>query len=161
MLPGISSNKGFGMIDAVMALCVLTLGVLSLISFYPLGWASARSSDLRSRASEIMHREFENDEALIMNPCNVVTIFNGPSKQVNASAQTTAQTGDETFTVRKSLTLVSTNIWNLKVTVTWIGSSNGISESQNITRQEDYRYSTAATPPNSCLDNSVIGINYN
>jgi len=161
MLTGFCNNKGIGMVDAVMALCVVSLGVLSLLSLYPVGWSSARSSDERSRASEIMHRELENAEALIMNPCNIAPA-NGTivKPAVNSSAQSAAQPGDANFTVNETFTQLATTVWRVEVTVTWPGTANGVIGSRDVTRQEMFRYDRTKTPPSECADGSV-SVSYN
>ena len=157
---GLCNNKGFGIIDAMMALCVMTFGILALIAFYPLGWSSARSSDERSRASEIMHRELDNTESLIMNPCNVGPAVGTVVKPaVNSSAQAAVQPGDASFRVTKSFAQLAANVWSVTVTVTWPGTTNGVFGSREIRRQEAFRYDKTKTPPSNCTDSSV-GVTY-
>jgi hypothetical protein len=142
MLTGqICDKKGFGMIDAVMALCITLIGIAGLLSIMPIGWGLAGKSDMRTRAIEIMHRELENDEMLIMNPCNQFAVAVIPDKSVKSSGSTATLDGDASFTVHKEISQ-STTGWLIMVRVLWDGTSNGVSESRLVIRQLDYRDNT-------------------
>ena len=166
MLTGHCNEKGFGMIDALMALCMVMLGVLALLATTPLGWSSSGTTDRRGRAAELLQAELENTQALIMNPCNqIVTANPFPSKTVysTGNSASTANAGDLSFTVSKSISLEppSANVWRITVTVIWPGTTTGVSASRIVMRQEDYRYSNSSNPTNTCADNSVTTINWN
>jgi hypothetical protein len=163
MLPGHSSSKGFGMIDAIMALGITAIGLLALLSLMPQGWSTSRSSDERSRAAMIMHREFENMEALIANRCNPTPTVTTPyTKQVNASGQSTAITGDQVFTVNKTITPVAgfANAWTVTVQVLWPGTTTGVRDSHQVVQQDDYTFpSVAGTYPPQCSSISSASFN--
>jgi len=161
VLPGHSSNKGFGLIDAIMALSVMAIGVLALLSLMPQGWSTARNSDERSRAAMIMHREFENVQALIANKCNQTPTVSTDytPKQVNSSGQTTAIAGDQVFTVNKTIAPVAgtTNMWTITIQVTWPGTSTGLRDSHQVIQQDDYAMPIVAGsyPPLCSATNNV------
>jgi len=162
MLPGHSSKEGFGMIDAMMALCVTAIGVLALLSFLPLGWSSSRSSDERSRAAMIMHREFENMQALIANKCNPTpTVFTSYTKNVNSSGQGTAITGDQVFRVNKTITPVAgkPNAWTVTVQVIWTGTSTGVRDSHQVVQQDDYTFPGLGGSTTVCASTSSVSYN--
>lgn len=138
MSTGFCSNKGFGMIDAVMAMFVTLIGVAGLLAAMPIGWGLAGSSEMRTRGIEIMHRELETDEMLIMNPCNNFAVAGIPDKTVYSSGNAVALPGDASFTVKK--TIAQSGIgWQISVTVLWVGTNTGVSESRLVIRQYDYQ----------------------
>ena len=162
MLPGPSTNKGFGMIDAMMALAVTSIGILAFLSLMPQGWTSSRSSDERSRAAMIMHREFENMQALIANKCNPTpTATTSYTKQVTSSGGA-AITGDQVFTVNKTITPVvvgTPSAWTVTVQVVWPGTSTGVRDSHQVVQQDDYTFPLLAGSNNVCASSPTV--NYN
>jgi hypothetical protein len=127
------------MIDAVMAMCITLVGIAGLLSIMPIGWGLAGTSDMRTRALEIMHRELENDQMLIMNPCNTIDSVSAiPDKQVKSSGSTAALAGDRVFTVHKTIGPDSTG-WKITVQVLWDGTTNGVQESRMVVKQYDYQ----------------------
>ena len=162
---GRCTKNGFGMVDTVMALCMVMLGVLALLAILPIGWSSAGNTDRRGRAGEILQSELENTQALIMNPCNSMVIATFPAKVVYATgnAAVTANAGDLSFTVNKTIANdpLYANVWRITATVKWPGTTTGVTASRVVMRQEDYRYSNSSNPPNACADNSVTTISWN
>jgi hypothetical protein len=160
-----NNKKGFGMVDTVMALCMLMLGVLALLATMPVGWSSAGNSDNRGRAAEILRAELEHTQSLVMNPCNLVVANAFPPKTVysTGNAAVIPNSGDFPYIVTKTIALVPPNatVWRISVTVTWPGTTTGVSTSRIVMKQEDYRYSGSTNPANSCADNSVTTISWN
>jgi Tfp pilus assembly protein PilV len=161
LLTGHCNKDGFGIIDSLMALFMLTIGVLAMLSMLPQGWSSATSSDNRSRASQILQAELQNAESLIMNPCNLLPatpFFTNPNpKTIYASGNTApiANSGDVPFTVTTQVTQpVSASQWQVTTTVIWPGTTTGVSATVTVMQQEDYRYWATAVPPNSCANGS-------
>ncbi|MGO9951191.1 MAG: hypothetical protein ACLPN1_03140 [Dissulfurispiraceae bacterium] len=139
MFHGILNKKGFTMIDALMALCITLVGVAGLLATMPIGWGLAGTADMRTRALEIMHSQLENDEMLIMDPCNTFAA-NGalPQVTVTSSGAAAALPGDLTFTVNKWIQQAGSG-WQITVQVTWPGTSTGVSETRMVNRQYDYQ----------------------
>lgn len=135
------------MIEVLIALFLTMIGVIALLSMQPQGWLLSGKSDYLGRAAEILHKELETKEALIMNPCNTVTegTFN---KNVFSSGTGGAGRGDAPYTVQTTVTSIGVNVWRLTIRVTWPGNNTGIRESIVITRQEYFR------SPAGCADNS-------
>ncbi len=127
------------MIDALMALCITLVGVAGLLATLPIGWGLAGTADMRTRALEIMHSQLENDEMLIMDPCNTFAV-NGHLTQetVTSSGAAVPLPGDLTFTVNKWIGQAASG-WYITVQVTWPGTSNGVSETRIVNRQYDYQ----------------------
>jgi hypothetical protein len=138
MLTGLCNKKGIGMIDSVMALFITMVGIAGLLAMMPIGWGLAGTADMRTRALEIMHRELENDEMLIMNPCNSITVGAIADTPVKSSGSTATLAGDASFTVRKTIAQSGTG-WQIKVQVLWAGTTSGVSETRLVIRQSDYQ----------------------
>jgi Tfp pilus assembly protein PilV len=138
MLPILCNNKGFSIVEAVIAFFITAVGIIAVMSMQPLSWQTASRSDLLGRAAEIMQRQLEDTELFIMNPNNLINL--GTSTQtVHASGENTAQTGDITYTVQTTITDNGNGSWTVAVTVTWPRGNNSISESLIVTRQESFR----------------------
>jgi len=137
MLPGFCNNRGFSMIDSVMAICITLIGIAGLLSIMPIGWGLAGSSDMRTMASEILQRELENMEMLVMNPCNTIIVGTIADKTVYSSGASGAVAGNRSFTVRRAIAQSGTG-WQIQATVIWPGTATGVGESRLVIRQPDY-----------------------
>jgi hypothetical protein len=135
------------MVEVLIALFLTMIGVIALLSMQPQGWLLSGRSDYLGRAAEVLHEQLESIEALIMNPCNSVTA--GGARNIRVSGMGSAQSGDITFTVTPTITLIGTNVWRVTVRVTWPSNTTGISESIVVTRQEPFRF------PAGCVDGST------
>lgn len=135
-----NNNKGVSLIEVLISIFILAIGILGVLAVFPQGWMSSMKSDLLGRGAEILHKEMETRQAFIMNPCNSITIGT-TSKTVYPSGQTSAQSGDAPFTVSTEVNSIAgqTSIWRITVTVTWPGNSAGITESIDVTRDENYK----------------------
>ena len=133
------NNRGFTLIEVVIAMFLTVVAVLALFSLQPTAWKTATRSDYLGRASGILYEQLMTQEALIMNPCNAVTAGTTGPTAVFASGQTTAQPGDASFNVTTTITNLATNVWRVTVRVAWAGHT-GISESLVVTRQEGFRF---------------------
>jgi Tfp pilus assembly protein PilV len=133
-----------GLMEVVIALFLTSIAVLSIFSLQPRAWQTAARSDYMGRAAGILNEQLQTQEALIMNPCNAVTAGTTGPTAVFASGQTTAQSGDATFNITTTISVVTTNVWRVSVRVAW-ANHPGISESIVVTRQEGYRYPAGCT----------------
>ncbi|MBI5968033.1 MAG: hypothetical protein HY882_09290 [Deltaproteobacteria bacterium] len=96
------------------------------------------------RAGELLHKELEANQMLIMNPSypnpcsatNPVTI----AKNVYISGQSSAQPGDVRMGVETTIQDNLNSTWSIRVKVTWPRNANGISDTRIVTRQEGFRY---------------------
>jgi Tfp pilus assembly protein PilV len=154
----IFNKRGIGLIEVVIAIFLVTVGVLAILSMQPSAWKAVGKSDYLGRGAGILHRELEARESWIMNPCNAVSTGNRPAQTITVSGLTGSVNGDATYTVNTNITALagSTNAWTVTTTVTWpnqlaYGYRN-LSESLLASRQENFRFS----PPNntSCSDNT-------
>ena len=135
------NNRGFTLVEVLIAMFLTVVAVLALFSLQPTAWKTAARSDYLGRASGILYEQLMTQEALIMNPCNAVTAGATGPTAVFASGQTTAQPGDASFNVTTTITNLATNVWRVTVRVAWAGHT-GISESLVVTRQEGFRFPT-------------------
>lgn len=136
------------LIEVMIAIVLLTIGILSLLSLQSTGYSLAGKSDHLGRAAGIIHEHLGTIESLIMNPCNNVTA--GAARYVTVSGLG-GQTGDITYTVTPTIT-ARPDDWLVTVRVTWTGNSTGIQQSLIVTRQETFRFPiNCANPPGTAI----------
>jgi Tfp pilus assembly protein PilV len=136
----ICNERGTTLIESVIAIMLLSIGLMGLLSMQPSAWQSSARADYLGRGAMILSRELSSRELAIMNPCNAVSIGT-VTQSVNAGGQGTAQSGDTSFTVRTITTSIGTNVWQVTVQVSWPPlNATGITESIVVTRQEGFRF---------------------
>ena len=146
MFNSIFSKKGISLIEVLISLFLVSFGILALLSLQPSAWRLTGKSDLLGRAGELLHKQMETDELLIMNPnnadpCATTNPLTTTTTNVYPSGQTVAQAGDVPFRVDRIITRNSlNNAWTVQVTVTLPGNPSTISESRIVTRQENFRW---------------------
>lgn len=131
------NNKGFTLIEVIIAMFITTVGIIAIMSMQPMSWRTATKSDLLGKSAEILQRQLETTELFIMNPDNTVTTGT-TTNTVFASGQSSAQTGDISFTVQTTIADNGNGSWTATVTVTDSFNSS-ISESLIVTRQEGFK----------------------
>jgi Tfp pilus assembly protein PilV len=134
----ISNKRGISLIEACVALFLLSVGVLALISLQASAWRLSGKSDYLGRASGILVAQLQASEAKIMNP-NIAVTTGTATSTVYPGGQSTPKQGDAAFTVQTTTTALGGNTWRVAVRVTWPGNAAGISESLNVTWQECFR----------------------
>jgi type IV pilus assembly protein PilV len=139
-----SDSRGITLIESVIAILIVSIGLLGLLSMQPTAWQASTRTDYLGRAAMVLNRELMRQELWIMNPCNAVTT-GAASRTVNTSDQGTNQSGDITFTVTTTTTSIATNVWRVTVLVTWPLNATGITESVVVTRQENFRFPSGCT----------------
>jgi Tfp pilus assembly protein PilV len=142
------NNRGFTLIEVLIALFLTIVAVLGTLALISPGWKMAAQSDYLGRASGILYERLVMEEARIMNPCNAVTSGGPTHITVFASGEDTAQSGDMPFKVSTTITSPAANVWQVRVQVSWppLNPTGSITESQIVTRQEGFR------TPGGCLD---------
>jgi hypothetical protein len=152
----IFNSRGIGLVEVIIAIFLVSIGVLALLSMQPSAWRAVGKSDYLGRGAGIMHRELEMREAWIMNPCNVVPIGIRPPQTITVSGIGGAVQGDATYTVNTTIAPVvgTTNSWTVTVIVTWADQLahgyRNLTESTVVTRQNSCRF------PSECLDNTNV-----
>lgn len=131
-------NRGFTLIEVLIAVFITVVAVLGILALMSPAWRTAAKADYLGRASGILYETLMTQEALILNPCNPVPGSSGPTA-VFASGQTEAQPGDAQFNVTTTITNIRANAWSVNVLVAWPGHT-GISETLVVTRQEGFRF---------------------
>jgi prepilin-type N-terminal cleavage/methylation domain-containing protein len=134
------NNQGFTLIESVIAILLVSIGLIGLLSMQPSAWQASARADYLGHAAIISSRELTRQELWIMNPCNMVAP--GTVTQiVNASGQGTALSGDTNFTVVTTTANLGGNVWQITVRVSWPPlNPTGIAESIVVTRQESFRF---------------------
>ena len=145
MLILLGTKKGIGLIEVLIALFLISVGILATLSLQPSAWRLTSRSDFLGRAGGLLHKEMETVEVNLMNP-NFPNPCLGVNPFVNArdvfiSGQGAAQPGDMPFRLTTTITDNLNASWRVQVTVTWAGNNTGISESLLVTRQENFRWS--------------------
>jgi hypothetical protein len=144
MFNSISNKKGIGLIEVVIALFLLSVGVLSILSLQPSSWNLSGKADSLSRGGGILRSELETNEILLMNPNfpNPCIAANPlvATRTVHSSNEVAAQPGDFNFTVQTTILDNLNGTWSVRVGVTWPANNTGISETRVVTRQEPFRF---------------------
>ena len=144
MFNSTSNKKGIGLLEVVIALLLLSVGVLSLLSLQPSSWNLSGKSDSLSRGGGLLRSELEANEMLLMNPNfpNPCIAANPlvATRTVYSSNEIAAQPGDFTFTVQTTILDNLNGSWSVRVSVTWPANNLGISETRVVTRQEPFRF---------------------
>jgi Tfp pilus assembly protein PilV len=133
-------ERGVTLIESVIAILIVSIGLIGLLSMQPSAWKASARADYLGHAAIILSRELTKQELWIMNPCNAVSLT--PVTQVvNASGQGAAQSGDTRFTVQTTTTNLGGNVWQVTIRVSWPPlNATGITESVVVTRQEPFRF---------------------
>jgi len=134
------NNRGVTLIESVIAILLVSIGMMGLLSMQPPAWRTAERTDYLGRAAMMLSKELTDRELAIMNPCNAVATGT-VSRTLYTSGQEVVQSGDIGFTVQTVTTSVAANVWRVAVTVTWPPLNDaGIRESIVVTRQEPFRF---------------------
>lgn len=138
----ICKNKGISLVEPIIAVLLVSVGLIAFMSLQPTSWKTSAHTDYLGRAIMILNNEIMTNEIWIMNPCNTVTTgtFN---KVVYSSDQQTPQSGDVSFNVQTVISAVTgrANTWKVTVTVTWPPvNTRGITDNIIVTRQESFRF---------------------
>jgi Tfp pilus assembly protein PilV len=140
MSSSLCNKRGIGLIESVIAILIVSIGLIGLMSLQPSSWRASARADYLGRAAMMLGKELASQELSIMNPCNTVSL--GTVTQViNASGQGTALSGDVRFTVQTITASAGTNAWQVTVRVSWPPiNATGIAESIVVIRQENFRF---------------------
>ena len=142
-------NKGMGLVEVLVAVVLITVGLLGLLTLQPTAWRASNRSDFTGRAAMILQQELESNRAYIMNSANPnPTLLNNPQvtdRTVYASGQATLQPqGDVVYKVTTTTTNLAPsgtpNSWRVVVQVTWPGNSTGITDSVIVGRQLSFMW---------------------
>jgi hypothetical protein len=145
VLNSLYSKKGISLIEVLISLFLVSFGILALLSLQPSAWQLTGRSDFLGRGGELLHKEMEITEILIMNPlnadpCAATNPLITTTTNVYPSGQMAAQQGDIPYTVQRTIQRNINNTWLIQIRVTWAGNPNGIRESRIVTRQENFRW---------------------
>lgn len=134
------NNRGFSLIEAVIAIFLTTVAVMSIFALVSPAWRTTAQSDFIGRAANILHDRLQREEVGIMNTCNPVAVGTTGPVTVYASGGMAPQSGDMPFSVTTTITPTgAANVWRVTVRVAW-PNHVGISESLTVTRQDNYKF---------------------
>jgi Tfp pilus assembly protein PilV len=136
------NSKGISLVEALIAVFLLSVGVLSLLTLQPSSWMLSGKSDYLTRAAGLLQRQLQASEAYIMNPGTAVSSGTITVTDVAASGEATPQLGDAAFTVTTTTAAapdVGANAWRVSVTVSWPRRPSGISAALIVAKQEYFR----------------------
>jgi Tfp pilus assembly protein PilV len=140
MFSSVSRDSGITMIESIVAILLVSIGLIGLLSMQPSAWRASARADYLGHAAMVLSEELTRQELWIMNPCNAVSTGTVP-QTVNASGQGTAQSGDTSYSVQTTIASIGTNIWRVSVRVSWPPlNTTGITESIVVTRQDSFRF---------------------
>ena len=136
------NKRGISLVEVIVAVMLVSVGVVSALSLQPPAWKLAAKSDYLGRAAGILSQELETKQALIMNPCQALPASDATPRPIQVSGQGGAVAGDATFNVQTTIANITPNlVWRVTVTVTWPPLNNtGITENILVTRQDKYRF---------------------
>ena len=139
MSSSLCNRRGITLIESVIAIMLVSIGLIGLMSMQPSAWQTTARTDYMGRGAMVLNRELTRQELRLMNPCNAVTTGT-QTRTINTSDQGT-QAGDINFTVSTTITSIATNVWRVTVQVSWPPlNSTGLVESIVVTRQEPFRF---------------------
>jgi Tfp pilus assembly protein PilV len=135
------TNRGVTLIESVLAILLVSIGLVGLLSMQPSAWQASARTDYLGRAAMMLSKELATRELRIMNPCYTPVALGTEDRIIYTSDQGTAQSGDIGFRVQTTTASVGTNVWRVTVTVSWPPvNATGIRESIVVTRQEPFRF---------------------
>jgi hypothetical protein len=180
MLSLISNKRGIGLIEVVIAIFLVSFGVLTILSMQPSAWKLVGKSDYLGRAAGILHKELEIRETCVMNSCiPLATCRNSANYPANYTVcasgvdplvypQCVPDAGDAPYTVTTVIndttlpdppgaTVTNVKVYRVQVTVTWrdpmVPSLRNLVESAIVSLQGPYSYDPAydINRPRSCV----------
>jgi Tfp pilus assembly protein PilV len=138
MLRTISNNKGFTLVEAMIAVFLTVIAAVAILSMQPTSWRAAAKADYMGRAAGVMQSELELRENQIM----LGTIPASPINQTIQVGGSGTNAGDATFNVTTTTTNPGANRWLVNVLVTWPGNCGGgtcnVTSSMLVTRQAGF-----------------------
>ncbi|MDQ5984699.1 MAG: hypothetical protein CSYNP_00395 [Syntrophus sp. SKADARSKE-3] len=135
-------NRGFSLLEAVIAIFLTTVALLAILSIQPMAWKASARSDYMGRAAGILYQELQKQQEQLANPCNAAPSLGTTTSTVNVSGNNTSiePPGDAVFTVATTINPgATTNSWLVMIQVTWAGNANGIRGSLLAIQQETFR----------------------
>jgi Tfp pilus assembly protein PilV len=139
------NNRGITLIESVIAILLVSIGLLGLLSMQPSALKTTARTDYVGRAAMMLNKELTTQELRVMNPCNAVAMTTETvSRTLYTSGQEAAQSGDIGFTVQTVTTPVTPTIWRVTVTVSVpppnTADIRDVIGSIVVTRQEHFRF---------------------
>lgn len=135
----IKNDHGVTLIELLVTMILVSIGIFAALDVFPSSWRLTTQSDRIGQASEIMHRELETSQLIILNSCNTAIMGGTTTLPVNASGRTGTLQGDVSYTVSRTITALGTGSWGITVQVTWPGNAVGVSGTIVSVRDANYK----------------------
>ena len=136
-----SCNRGFSLIEAMIAMFVTMLGVMAIFSLVAPAWRTATQSDEMGRAAHILYDQLQREEINLINPCNTDTAGVRPPVIVYASGETNPrEKGDVPFSVSTTVTKINALTGRFRVTVSWNNGRRSVTDEITVTQQGTFRF---------------------
>ena len=121
MLRAVLNKNGSSLIEVVVAIALLSAGILALAAAQPQAIRNASRTDAVGRAAGILQNELEWAEAQILNRNNPIpaNLFNEAVRTSHGSTVGPLANGDFEYLVTRTSVLVAgeTNLWQVTVTI--------------------------------------------
>jgi Tfp pilus assembly protein PilV len=144
MLRLLCNKKGMSMLEVLIAFFLTTVGIFAMLALQPTGWKTMAHADYVGRASGILYKTLEDNENMILNPCNLITMGTTVA-HVESSDEAAAIQGDIKYTVSTTLAVDASNtdtqgVVDVTVNVSWPPlNSKGISDTMVVARQQIFQ----------------------
>lgn len=139
LLMSINNQRGVTLVELLITIILVSVGIFATLDVFPSSWRLIAQSDRIGQASEIMHRELETSQLVILNTCNTVIVGGTTTSAVNASGRTGSLQGDVSYTVTRTITALGNGSWSIAVQVTWPGNAVGVSNTVVAVRDANFK----------------------
>lgn len=125
LFPKIKNKKGFTIIEAMVAVFVLTLGIVAILTLFPLSLQTRKFSEMKTVASQLAQAKMEE---IIANSYNDISVGTTTESQVNSPFESYSRQLVVNYVDSALENSVSnTGLKKIEVVVSW-SSSLAISE---------------------------------
>jgi Tfp pilus assembly protein PilV len=144
MSRSVCANRGIGLIESVIAILLVSIGLIALMSMQPSSWRASTRADYQGRAAMMLGSELASQELRIMSKgmfLNCIAAEQVTRNLYASGPEGTGQRGDISFSVSTTISSIGTNVWQVTVQVSWLSPSgtSSITESIVVTPQEPFR----------------------
>ncbi len=81
------NKRGITLIESVIAILLVSIGLVGLLSMQPSAWRASARADYLGQAAMMLSQELTTRELGIMNPCNAVTTGTGQPDRLSPAAR--------------------------------------------------------------------------
>jgi Tfp pilus assembly protein PilV len=133
MFKTICNKKGISIVEAIVAVFITSVAIVSIAAMQPVALRTGASADYLGRAVAIAQAEAARREAVIMTTGAVI-----PADSNNAPLTVQNVTYLITTVTTPQVGATGQQFWLLSVHVMWPGTVNGVTHNRVITQQMGY-----------------------